>query len=192
MDTTIIAISNQKGGVSKTTTAYNLGAALSLKYDKKVLLVDIDPQVNLSEYLSYEPDEKPTMTQLIMTACTGNAITADMVYPAIHHCETANVDYIPADINLASTETLMSATLSRETILRRILSEDVIYSYDFVLIDCLPSLSTLLINALTAADKVLIPVQTQKFSMDGLQALEALYRQIKVNINPNSECCRQW
>lgn len=73
MDTTIIAISNQKGGLSKTTTAYNLGAALSLKHDKKVLLVDIDPQANLSEYLSYEPDEKPTMTQLIMTACTGNA-----------------------------------------------------------------------------------------------------------------------
>lgn len=184
MDTTIIAISNQKGGVSKTTTAYNLGAALSLKHDKKVLLVDIDPQSNLSEYLGYEPDEKPTMTQLIMTACTGNAITADMVYPAIRHCEPANVDYIPADINLASTETLMSATLSRETILRRILSEDVIYSYNFVLIDCLPSLSTRLINALTAADKVLILVQTQKFSMDGLQSLEALYQQIKVNINP--------
>lgn len=73
------------------------------------------------------------MTQLIMTACTGNAITADMVYPAIRHCDPANLDYIPADINLASTETLMSATLSRETIFRRILSEDVIYGYDFVI-----------------------------------------------------------
>lgn len=184
MDTTIIAISNQKGGVSKTTTAYNLGAALSLNHEKRVLLVDIDPQANLSEYLSYEPDGKPTMTQLIMTACTGNMVTADLVQTAIRHCEPANVDYIPADINLASTETLMSATLSRETILRRILSDDVTYGYDFVLIDCLPSLSTLLINALTAADRVLIPVQTQKFSMDGLQALEALYQQIKVNINP--------
>lgn len=180
----IIAVSNQKGGVSKTTTAYNLGACLSLKYDKRVLLVDIDPQANLSEYLRYEPDGKPTMTQLIMSVCTGSAITVDMVQTAIRQNESTHADYIPADINLASTETLMSATISRETILRRILSEDVTYSYDFVLIDCLPSLSTLLINALTVADRVLIPVQTQKFSMDGLQALEALYQQIKVNINP--------
>ncbi len=98
----IISVSNQKGGVSKTGVSFNLGSALALKHDKKVLLIDLDPQANLSEYLSYEPDEKPTMTQLIMTACTGNAITADMVYPAIRHCEPANVDYIPADINLGA------------------------------------------------------------------------------------------
>lgn len=180
----IIAISNQKGGVGKSTTAYNLGASLALKHDKKVLLADIDPQANLSEYLGYEPDGKPTMTQLVMTACTGGLLTAEYVKSAIRHCEAANVDYIPADINLANSETLMSTALSRETILRRILSEDNIYGYDFVLIDCLPSLSTLLINALTAADRVLIPVQTQKFSLDGLQALNALYQQIKTAINP--------
>lgn len=181
---TIIAISNQKGGVSKTTTAYNLGASLSLKHGKKVLLVDIDPQANLSEYLGYEPDQFPTMTQLVMTACMGNPITAEIVQTAIRHCEAADVDYIPADINLANSENLMSTALSRETILRRILSDDVTYSYDFILIDCLPSLSGLLINALTAADRLLIPVQTQKFSMDGLQALEALCQQIKATINP--------
>lgn len=119
-----------------------------------------------------------------MTACTGRQITSELVQSAIRHSETAGVDYIPSDINLANSETLMSTALSRETILRRILSKDNIYDYDFVIIDCLPSLGTLLINALTAADKVLIPVQTQKFSLDGLQALEALYQQIKVNINP--------
>lgn len=118
-----------------------------------------------------------------MTACTGRQITSELVQSAIRHSETAGVDYIPSDINLANSETLMSTALSRETILRRILSKDNIYDYDFVIIDCLPSLGTLLINALTAADKVLIPVQTQKFSLDGLQALEALYQQIKVNIN---------
>ena len=94
------------------------------------------------------------------------------------------MDYIPADINLANSETLMSTALSRETILRRILSEENVKGYDFIIIDCLPSLSTLLINALTAADKVLIPVQTQKFSLDGLQALDNLYQQIKGAINP--------
>ena len=180
----IIAISNQKGGVGKSTSAFNLGACLALKQGKRVLLADIDPQANLSEYLGYEPDGLPTMTQLVMTACTGGQLTPDIVKTAIRHCESADVDYIPADINLANSETLMSTALSRETILRRILSEDNVKGYDFIIIDCLPSLSTLLINALTAADKVLIPVQTQKFSLDGLQALDNLYQQIKGAINP--------
>ena len=160
METTIIAISNQKGGVGKSTTAYNLGACLALKHDKKVLLIDFDPQANLSEYLKYEPDGNPTMTQLIMSFYAGNPVTAETAQRAIRHSETAGVDYIPADINLA------------------------IGAYDFVLIDCLPSLGTLLINALTAADRVLIPVQTQKFSMDGLQSLEALTQLVKANTNP--------
>ena len=184
METTIIAISNQKGGVGKSTTAYNLGACLALNHDKKVLLIDFDPQANLSEYLKYEPDGNPTMTHLIMSFYAGNPVTAETAQKAIRHSETAEVDYIPADINLANAETLMVTMISKEHILRRILTEDVIGAYDFVLIDCLPSLGTLLINALTAADRVLIPVQTQKFSMDGLQSLEALTQLVKANTNP--------
>lgn len=184
MDTTIITVGNQKGGVSKTGVTFNLGSALALKHDKRVLLVDLDPQANLSEYLKYEPDGKPTLTQLVMTACTGGRLTPELVGSAIRHNDTAGVDYIPSDINLANSETLMQTALSRETILRRILSEDNISEYDFVIIDCLPSLGTLLINALTAANRLLVPVQTQKFSLDGLQSLTALYEQIREAINP--------
>ena len=183
----IIAVSNQKGGVSKTTTAYNLGACMALNHRKSVLLVDADPQANLSKYLGYEPDNNLTMTQLVMTACMNGAISNEITKSTIRHCDKANVDYIPSDLNLASCEILMTSALSRETILKRILSENVTNRYDFVIIDCLPSLGTMLINALTAADKVLIPVQTQEFSMDGLQALESLIQQIKTTINPKLE-----
>lgn len=179
----IISVSNQKGGVSKTGVSFNLGSALALKHSKKVLLIDLDPQANLSEYLKYEPDGKPTLTQLVMTACTGGRLTPELVGSAIRHNNTAEVDYIPSDINLANSETLMQTALSRETILRRILAN--VDGYDFVIIDCLPSLGTLLINALTTANRLLIPVQTQKFSLDGLQALNALYEQIRTAINPN-------
>ena len=180
---TIISCGSQKGGVGKSTTAYNLGACLALNHQKKVLLVDIDPQANLSDYLGFEPDGSPNMTQLVMSACMGT-LKPEMLQDSLWYCETADVDFIPSDINLASAEPLMSTTISRETILRRILTKDFVSEYDFVIIDCLPSLGTLLINALTVSDRLLIPVQTQKFSMDGLQSLESLYQQIKSTVNP--------
>lgn len=180
----IIAVCNQKGGVGKTTTTFNLGAALSLKHNKKVLLIDLDPQANLSEYLCYVADNKATMTQLIAEVTRSTITTADNVSDCIRFNERNKLYYIPADINLANSETLMATALARETILKRILSPEITNQFDYVLIDCLPSLGVLLINALTAADGMIIPVQTQKFSLDGLQALNSLYAQIKSTINP--------
>lgn len=181
----IIAICNQKGGVGKTTTTFNLGAALSLQHDKKVLLVDLDPQANLSEYLCFiGGDNKATMTQLIADVARSAIIAPERVVNCIRYNEKNKLYYLPADINLANAETVMATALARETILKRILSEEVTNQFDYVLIDCLPSLGILLINALTAANSMIIPVQTQKFSMDGLQALNSLYCQIRSTINP--------
>lgn len=179
----IIAICNQKGGVGKTTTTVNLGAALS-EQGKKVLLVDLDPQANLSEYLNFDVDNKPTITQIIAEVTQKAVISSSDVTECIRYNEKNNLYFLPADINLANAETIMSTALARETILKRILSDDVTEQFDYVIVDCLPSLGILLINAMTVAQHLLIPVQTQKFSMDGLQALTALYSQIRSTINP--------
>ncbi len=190
-NTKIIAIANQKGGVGKTTTAFNLGAALALELNKRVLLVDLDPQGNLSEYLGFRGDNSPTIAQLIAEVASKSTIIPTVVKEAIRHDDFdklgKNLDFIPADISLANAETIMSTALARETILKRILSNDVIEDYDYVIIDCLPSLGILLINALTAAHGMIVPVQTQKFSLDGLTALMGLQEQITSTINPTFE-----
>jgi chromosome partitioning protein len=164
----IIAICNQKGGVGKTTTAMNLGAALA-KQGKRVLLCDLDAQANLSEYLGFEEDDKPTITELFAVVAAQAYIDADTVKSSIRHNELNGVDYIPANINLANADVFLLNALRRETVLKRILTEDVTKDYDYVLIDCLPSLGVLLLNALAAADSILIPVQVQKFSIDRKQ-----------------------
>lgn len=184
----IIAVTNQKGGVGKTTTAVNLGTALAMQ-GNKVLLADLDPQANMSAYLGYENDEKATMSDLIMTVAnnfTMGAMKREM--PAMTECirysETNKVSFIPSDIGLAYADTCMMQAAQRESVLKYILSDDMIQDYDYAIIDCLPSLGILLINALTAADGVIIPVQTQKFALDGLDMLSEIYDQVKATINP--------
>lgn len=180
-----VAICNQKGGVGKTTTTFNLGAALALEQNKKVLLIDLDPQANLSEYLQFQyGDNHPTITDLIIKVSQQSCISSDDVIDSIRYNDENNLFYIPSDINLANADVLMLNALSRETILKRILSDEVKKQFDYILIDCLPSLGVLLINAMTAADDLIIPVQTQKFSMDGLKTLINLHKQICSTINP--------
>lgn len=182
----IIALCNQKGGVGKTTTAVNLGSALQLA-GKKVLLVDLDPQANLSSYLGFEGDDNATITDLFMMLATSAKLDDEVVEEAIRHNEQNDLDFIPSDINLSKAEVSLMQAISRETLLKRILRKEVLAKYDYILIDCLPSLGVLISNALAASDGIIIPVQTQKFALDGLSGLESVYEQIQVNINEKLE-----
>lgn len=184
----IISIANQKGGVGKTTTAMNLGVALRLM-GKRVLLIDLDPQANLSTYLGFTNDEGeaidefPTISHLMMVNI-GQGKKLDDVKRYIRHNELNDIDYIPSDINLANADCYLAGALSRETVLRRMLSEELIGDYDYIIIDCLPSLGVLLMNALVASDGIIIPVQAQKFAFDGLDMLNNVFTQVKTTLKP--------
>lgn len=179
----IISIANQKGGVGKTTSAVNLAAALA-ELGKKVLCIDFDPQGNLSDYLDYKGSDAPTISHLMYDVV--NDVEINPV-SSICHSSFENLDYIPSTIALSSAECFLVSAVARETVLKRILQNDELLEsgYDYVIIDCLPSLGVLLVNALAASDSVIIPVQAQKFSLDGLQMFLATFRQIQKNINPN-------
>lgn len=175
----IISIANQKGGVGKTTTALNFAAGLQ-RVGKKVLLVDLDPQSNLSQYLGYEPDGKPTISDLMSAAAAGQ--TVDVT--GCIRTGSEGIDFIPSHISLSSADFFLIQTMNREQVLRRILRSFELAEYNYILIDCLPSLGILLINALAASDSLIIPVQAQKFALDGLDLLLNVYSMVKQNINP--------
>lgn len=176
----IISIANQKGGVGKTTTAMNLGVALELQ-GKHTLLIDFDPQASLSSYLGFindngdTIDELPTINNLMMSAI-GMERKSEDIMSYIRHSKVNNIDYIPSDLNLANADCYLSGVISRETVLKRMLTKELIGNYDYIIIDCLPSLGVLLMNALVASDGFIIPVQTQKFAFDGLVMLENVFR----------------
>ncbi len=167
--TEIIAITNQKGGVGKTTTAYNLAASLA-HYNKRVLLVDMDPQGNCSQALGIDPTlSKRTMSELLLGKSD------------LHHCirktNFDNISILSANLTLAMVESnLLTQGKSSTKLLREILSRKEINLFDYVLIDTPPSLGFLSLNALNAADSILVPVQCEYFALDALaQLLSTLY-----------------
>ena len=180
---TIKALCNQKGGVGKTVTAVNLGIGLA-REGKRVLLADLDPQGSLTASLGYQ---HPDQMENALAEILGRIIMDEPVSPGegiIHHKE--GVDLLPADIELSGLEVTLVNTMSRETILREYLNS-VREQYDEILLDCCPSLGMLTINALAAADEVIIPAQAHYLSLRGMEQLIRTISNVKRKINPGLE-----
>ena len=163
----VIALTNQKGGVGKTTTAVNLGVGLA-KQGKKVLLIDADAQANLTMALGYNrPDDIPITLSTVMQSIIDDK-SFDVSGGILHHGE--GVDLLPSNIELSGFEVRLINAMSRERVLKTYVNE-VRKNYDYVLIDCMPSLGMITINALAAADSVIIPTQPHYLSAKGLELL---------------------
>lgn len=176
----VIAITNQKGGVGKTTTTFNLGVALA-KQGKKVLVVDVDPQSNLTTYAGWYNEEKLKYDLSDLMEQSMNDEEIKTKESILHHKE--NVDLIPSSLNLSALENSLAYAMSREYTLRNCLS-CVKDNYDYILLDCQPSLGMLTINALASANSVIIPVQSQYFALRGMTDLFKIINKVRRQINP--------
>ena len=173
----VIAIANQKGGVGKTTTAINLGASLAVA-EKRTLVVDIDPQGNATSGLGLE--QRASLPN-IYDVLAGDSTAEEAVTPHVHF---AHLDHIPSTQDLVGAEIELVQTPQRERVLRRVL-EPLRGRYDYILVDCPPSLGLLTLNTLTAADSVLIPIQCEFYALEGLSQLLNNIRLVQKGLNPH-------
>lgn len=174
----IISIVNQKGGVAKTTTAINLSSSL-VSLGKKVLVLDIDPQSNLTQGLGFTQQADTSIYEVLT-----EKLALDR---AIYNTDITNLDIIPSSISLANAEIELAGELGRETLLREAIEDANLSGYDYVIIDCNPSLGLLTINALSASQGLIIPVEPGVFALEGIGQLIKVIKLIKRKINPQLE-----
>lgn len=176
MTARVVVVANQKGGVGKTTTAISLGATLAA-YERRTLLVDLDPQSNCSSGLGFSDlDGEPTSYDLLLGGVTLEPVVRPTAFP--------HLGIVPATPHLAGAEVELVGMVGREFRLRDALADDLLAGYEYVLVDCPPSLGLLTLNALAAADGLLVPIQCEYFAMEGVSMLMGTVDEVRRFLNP--------